>query len=116
MMDRAKALDPGFGRGAIFDFYISYEGRSASAGGSPERSRAAFDEAVHRAVGSRVAPFVTLAEAVAVPAQDRATFTRLLEQALAVDADSTGENRLANLIAQKRARWLLSRVDDLFIE
>jgi predicted anti-sigma-YlaC factor YlaD len=116
MMDRAKALDPAFGEGAIFDFYISYEGRSSSAGGSAERARAAFDEAMQRAGGRRVSPLVGLAESVAVPAQDRAEFTRLLKQAVAVDADSTGEERLVNLVAQKRARWLLSRVDDLFIE
>jgi len=39
-----------------------------------------------------------------------------LQQALAVDADGRPEMRLANLVAQRRARWLLARVDDLFLE
>jgi hypothetical protein len=34
--------------------------------------------------------------------------------ALALDVDRRPELRLANLIAQKRARFLLSRVDQLF--
>jgi hypothetical protein len=33
-----------------------------------------------------------------------------------VDLEAAPQQRLANLIAQKRARWLLARVDELFIE
>lgn len=117
LMRRARELDPGWGEGTIFDFYIAYEGgRPASAGGSTARARAAFDEAHRRSGGHRAAPLVSLAETVAVANQDRVEFTSLLEQALAIDANTTGSQRLANLIAQKRAAWLLARIDDLFIE
>jgi len=30
--------------------------------------------------------------------------------------DAAPQQRLANLVAQKRARWLLGRVDELFIQ
>jgi hypothetical protein len=30
--------------------------------------------------------------------------------------DAAPDQRLANLISQRRARWLLSRADELFIE
>ena len=39
-----------------------------------------------------------------------------LEQALAVNPDDVPNNRLATLIAQKRARILQSRVDELFTD
>ena len=39
----------------------------------------------------------------------------MLEKALAVDT-SKPENRLANLVAQRRARWLLAHIDDLILE
>jgi len=116
LMDRARELDPGWNLGAIWDFYISYESRPAAAGGSVEKARAAFDEAMRLARGRRVSPLVSLAENVDVAIQDRAEFTDLLERALAVDAEATGDQRLANLIAQKRARWLLAHADALFIE
>ncbi len=116
LIDRARELDPSWGLGAIWDFTISYESRPAAAGGSVDRALAAFDEAMRLADGRRVSPLVSLAENVAVATQDRAMFTSLLERALAVDADTTGDQRLANLIAQKRARWLLEHADDLFIE
>jgi hypothetical protein len=33
---------------------------------------------------------------------------------LRVDTDRGSEERLANLVAQRRARWLLSRTEHLF--
>ena len=117
IMRRALELDAGFGEGAIWEFFISYDGgRPAAGGGSPEKARAAFDEAVAASRGRRAAPYVSLAETVALAAQDRAEFRRLLDAALAIDPDAVPDQRLANLIAQKRARWLLARTDELFLE
>jgi predicted anti-sigma-YlaC factor YlaD len=117
LMRRALDLDEGFASGAIHDFFIAYEGgRPPSAGGSAERARKHFDRALELSRGLRAAPFVSLAESVAVGSQDRKEFEALLARALAVDADAVPELRLANLVAQKRARWLLSRSDVLFIE
>jgi len=117
LVRRAIALDEGFGAGALYDFLIAYDGgRPVSAGGSPERARADLARALALAGGRRAAPLVTFAESVSVSAQDRAEFTRLLRQALAVDTERAPDDRLANIVAQKRARWLLARIDELFIE
>jgi hypothetical protein len=59
---------------------------------------------------------VSLAESVSVLTQDRAEFESLLGRALAVDPGVRPEWRLANLVAQRRARWLLGRLDILFAE
>jgi hypothetical protein len=40
----------------------------------------------------------------------------MLNKALAIDPDQDKSNRLVNLIMQKRARWLLSREDTLFVQ
>lgn len=116
LMRRALELDRDWEQGSIHDFYIAWESRGESVGGSYERAREQFDAAVAASQGQRAAPYVTLAENLAVARQDRAEFQRLLEQALAVDVDARPELRLANLIYQKRARWLLARTDELFIE
>jgi predicted anti-sigma-YlaC factor YlaD len=117
MIHRALELDEGYGRGALYDFLIAYDGgRPASAGGSVERARADFERALAFAGGTRAAPYVTFAETVSVATQNRAEFVKLLNEALAVVPDRAPEQRLANLIAQKRARWLLGRADELFIE
>jgi predicted anti-sigma-YlaC factor YlaD len=59
---------------------------------------------------------VSFAENASVSRQDKQAFKALLEQALAVDVSKPTDYRLANLLAQRRARWLLSRTDELFVE
>ena len=55
-----------------------------------------------------------MATGVAQPAKDRREFERLLRAAIAIDVSKRPALRLANLIAQKHARYLLSQIDRLF--
>jgi len=117
MIHRALELDEAYGGGALYDFLIAYDGgRPAAAGGSVALARSDLEKALAFAGGTRAAPYVAFAETVSVATQDRAEFAKLLNEALAVDPNRAPEQRLANLIAQKRARWLLGRADELFIE
>ena len=47
--------------------------------------------------------------------QDLEQFEALLHQALAINPDAKPEWRLVNLVMQRRAKWLLSRTDQLFL-
>ncbi len=116
LMHRALDLDEGYELGSIHDFFISYEGGRSSVGGSVAEARKHLERALALAQGHRAAPLVAFAETVSVAAQDHAEFERLLRDALAVDPDAAPPYRLSNLIYQKRARWLLARRDELFIE
>jgi len=115
LIDRAMELDPDYDNGTIHGFMIAYEpARQGVAGDPAARARMHFDREVALTKGQLASPFVSLAESVSVQNQDRAEFERLLKQALDVNPDARPEWRLQNLIAQKRARWLLGRIDDLF--
>jgi predicted anti-sigma-YlaC factor YlaD len=115
LMDRALELDEAFDRGAIHTFLIGYESvRQGVAGDPAARAREHFTRAMELSGGTDAAPLLALAEAVCVPQQRRSEFETLLKQALRVDIDGANENRLANLVAQRRARWLLSRTEHLF--
>lgn len=115
LLRRAEALDPTWGEGALLELRAAFDaGRSEAAGGSRARARAAYERAVALSGGDRASAFVGLAESVSVPEQDRAAFDAWLAKALAVDVDRRPEWRLANLVAQRRARWLRSRTDALF--
>jgi predicted anti-sigma-YlaC factor YlaD len=116
MMKRALELDEGFEHGALHDFYIAWEGRGESVGGSFQRAREHLDRALALAGGHRASPLVAYAESISVARQDRKEFEELLRRALAVDPDAEPSFRLANLVYQQRARWLLGRIDDLFVE
>jgi predicted anti-sigma-YlaC factor YlaD len=59
---------------------------------------------------------VTWASSYCIARQDRAGFREALASALAVDPDASPPDRLANLLAQRRARTLLDRIDELFFE
>lgn len=115
MMRRALELDESFERGALHTFMVAYEaGRPGAGGEAFERARRHFVRAMELSAGAHAAPMVALAESVSVPQQRRAEFEALLGQALRIDAAAAGADRLAIVVAQHRARWLLSRRDRLF--
>jgi len=90
--------------------------RQGASGDPVERSRRHFARAMELSGGQEAAPLLALAEAVSVPQQRRAEFEALLKQALQIDSAQASALRLANLVAQRRARWLLSRTDHLFTD
>ena len=113
LLTRALELDDTWQEGAIDEALIALDGLPRLLGGSPERARGHFDRAVARSKGKSAFAYVTLAASVAQPAKNRAEFERLLHAALAI-TDEPPSLRLANLIAQRRARFLLARIDKLF--
>jgi predicted anti-sigma-YlaC factor YlaD len=115
MMLRAVALDDGWEKGSLHDFFISWEAGHVGAGGSMEKAREHYKRSMELSAGQRVSPMVSYAESVLVPEQKKAEFEQILKEALAVDLDKTvPEQKLPNVLAQKRAKWLLSKVDELF--
>jgi predicted anti-sigma-YlaC factor YlaD len=117
LMDRALALDGAYNDGAIHAFLIAYEpSRIGATGDFALRSRQHFERALELSKGHQAGLFVSLAENVSIQKQDRVEFETLLKRALDVDVNAAPEYRLANLIMQRRARWLLQRTDELFLE
>lgn len=111
---RALELDETWEAGAIHEAMIAVESLPALLGGSPARAKEHFDRAVTLSGGQSAFAYVTMATGIAQPAKDRREFERLLRAAVAIDVSKRPSLRLANLIAQKRARFLLSRIDRLF--
>jgi predicted anti-sigma-YlaC factor YlaD len=118
LIDRALELDEKFDHGAIHVFLINYEmaRQGVKADEAVARAKQHFDRAVGLSAGKLASPLVAYAEAVCVQRQQRAEFEKLLKQALEINADEMPEWRLTNLVMQRRARWLLSRTDELFAE
>ena len=116
LIDRALALDPDFGNGALHEFLITYEpSRQGVPGDATLRSRQHFDRAMELTKGGQAGPLVALAEAVSIKTQNVAEFKTLLNRALAIKVDAQPEWRLVNLVMQRRARWLLAHTEDLFL-
>ena len=114
MLDRALILDEAWDRGSLHEFKIAWAAAQRT-GASESVLRQHFMRALELSNGERASLFVALAEAVSVSNQDRREFQSLLETALVVNPDADPGHRLMNAIAQRRARWLLNRSDDLFL-
>jgi hypothetical protein len=115
LMRRALALDETYADGSIHDFFISYEGGRAGMGGTYEAAAKHYQRARELSKGTRVSPMVSFAESVLLPQQKKAEFQALLEEAVAYDVNKAPEQRVANLVAQRRAKWLLGRMSELFV-
>jgi tetratricopeptide (TPR) repeat protein len=115
MLQRARELDPDWGKGAIHDMMILLEPNLPMPGGL-DRAREAYDKAVALSDGVLASPHVSLATSVSVSEQNREEFVELMEKALAVDPNASPEDQLANLYAQEQARFYLDHLDELFVE
>ncbi len=115
LLERALALDADYDRGSLHGFAVIW---SSAVPGMRDSQRATehYEQALALSGGQRAGLYVSYAMAVTVPAQNRRQFLELMDQALAVDPDLAPNEKLANLVAQRRAEWLISRVDDLFLE
>lgn len=116
LLERVNAWDPAYGGGAVHDILISFYGSaSADMGGSEVRARQEFARSLELSKGAKAGPYLALATAVSVKNQDAKEFRDLLGKALAIEVDEFPSNRLENILAQRRAAWLLAHIGDLFL-
>ncbi len=116
LVNRGLALDERYEAGAFHEAAIVLDALPAAMGGSPESARRHFARAVEISKDTRPSPYVTLALSVSVLQQDRAEFRRLLERSLAFDPDKDPSQRLATIVLQRKARALLERQDEFFLD
>lgn len=114
LADRALALDPEWSNGSIHELFITLDSQPEVLGGSPERARKHFAEAIRIQKGQLPGPYVELAEGQSITNQDRAEFEKLMNQAIALDPGAQPSVRLVSLIMQGRAKGLLEHIDELF--
>jgi predicted anti-sigma-YlaC factor YlaD len=114
LLHRALELDEDYDDGAIHGFLLTYE--AGRVGGSREIMRRHYERALELSRGRRLSIYLSWAEGVSVNEQNRAEFNELLDKVLSFDVDSYPSGRLLNILAQRRARWLKQRIDELFLE
>ena len=114
LLERALLLDEDFEEGATHELLMAYE--ASRVGGSRDKALRHYARAL--ALGSAKSPSIWLgwAERVSVLEQNRREFEDLIERSLAFDVEAHPDNRLLNLLAQRRARWLKGNAAELFLE
>lgn len=115
LLDRSLELDEAWDEGALHEFYVTLAGAKSGAV-DVDLVRRHYQRALELSGGRRASVYLAYAETVCVPGQRAAEFRDLVNLALSVDPNAEPESRLTNLVAQRRAKWLLSRIDELFLE
>jgi predicted anti-sigma-YlaC factor YlaD len=131
MIRRAYELDPDFNAGALDEFFVQFytsvpEGMvddPGEPGFKDYRTRAKehFYLAVQKSKGLSAGPYLAYAEKLCVPAPDYGyegdygEFRANLEKVLGIDPDAEPALRLVNVLAQRKAQWLLDNASSLFL-
>ena len=117
LMNRVLELEENYSGGAIHEFYVLYYGSLPEyMGGSLQKARDHFKKAIAVSAGKSSTPYIALATTVSVKEQNLGEFQSLLKQALAIDPGIDPENRLLNILNQRKALWLSEHADNFFLE
>jgi len=115
MMEFVRQRDSTYYFGGAYLFLGSFEGSLPKAlGGRPEKSREYFERALRVNGGKFLMTYVYYAKTYAVQQQDQELFESLLKKVDEASSDVLPEARLANAVAKKKARLLLSHLNELF--
>lgn len=119
MLFKALELDPDFGNGMLDEIMMQYYASLPEGmGGSMEKALYHYKHGVELSKDSMVSIHVSYASTICTKNQSQEgydEFTAVLEDVLARDVESVKENRLANIISQRKAAWLLQNRDDYFL-
>jgi predicted anti-sigma-YlaC factor YlaD len=84
-------------------------------GGDLQKARDYFQKTVAASGGRDTSAYLSLAMTASLKDQNVGEFRSLLGKVLDFDPESAPENRLVNILNQRKARWLLEHVDDFFL-
>ena len=117
MMAKVKAWDEAYYFAGAWLFEGVYFGaRNEMMGGNPERSRAAFERNLSLTDGKILITPYFYARTYCVFTQDKKCFDANLKRVLDAPGDIHPGQRLANVLAKKKAERLLKRRADFFVE
>jgi hypothetical protein len=118
LLTTAIQLDPTWGNGTLYSAMMSYTTSRPDLSGEMLRDTVDFyyKKAVEYSDSLDAGPFLTYAESIHKPFQERKEFEDKLSFVLEMDVIRNSKYELSNLIAKNRAEWLLSNTDEYFLE
>jgi len=118
LLKAALKLDPSWNRGALYSAMISYMATRSDLTNDAliDTVTKYYDLAVSLSDSMDAGPFVSFAENIDKKFQYKSEFIRKLEYVNGMNVNQDYELRLVNIIAQERAKWLLTKTDEYFLE
>jgi len=116
MLQKVLDMDESYSDGAVHNFFITYYGSlPPEMGGSDKKAREHFKRSVELSKGLSASPYVSLATAVSIKNQNIKEFKELLQKALDINVNKKPEIRLANILDQRKAKWMMEHLDNYFL-
>jgi len=115
LLEKAIDLDPEWNGGSLYAAMISYTMSRPDA--DPNADQIAMDyftKANTISNGLDCSYYLSLAEKIYLKRQEKDKFIETLNKVMAINIELNPSLKLSNTLAQNRAEWLLTRVDDLF--
>tara|TARA_Y100001970_G_scaffold198551_1_gene241562 strand:- start:856 stop:1692 length:837 start_codon:yes stop_codon:yes gene_type:complete len=75
-----------------------------------------FEKAVKYSDSLDASIFLSYAESVHKPKQEKKEYIEKLNFVIEMDLEKGSQNEISNIISKRRARWLLSKTEDYFLE
>ena len=118
LLRKCIELDPEWNNGAIYSAMMSFTATRSDLSAVDLRDSVDFyfDKAIFYSDSLDAGPFITYAESVHKPYQERKEFVDKLNYVLDMKIKSRSDYELPNLIAKNRAEWLLSKTEEYFLE
>ena len=118
LLKAAMSLDPGWNRGVLYSAMISYTATRSDLTGETliDSVTKYYELAVSSSDSMDASPFISFAENIDKRFQYKSEFTRKLEYVSGMNVNQDQDLRLGNIIAQERAKWLLTKTDEYFFE
>lgn len=111
-------IDPKWGSGALYSAMMSYCAIRPDLSEASKKDSIShyFNKALELSDNKDASLYVSYAELVHKPAQERNLFEKKLNFALTVKVSKNNIFYISNLIAQNRAKWLISDINEYFID
>tara|TARA_B100000579_G_C22771692_1_gene824289 strand:- start:43 stop:882 length:840 start_codon:yes stop_codon:yes gene_type:complete len=111
-------INPGWGNGSFYSAMISFTTTRSDLNEIMLRDSVDFyfDKAILYSNGKDAGPYLTYAESIHKPFQERKNFVDKLNYVINMENKPSNQFELTNLLAKSRAKWLLARTDEYFLE
>ena len=111
-------IDPEWANGSFYSAMMSFTTTRSDLNETMLRDSVDFyfDKAIFFSNGKDAGPYLTYAESIHKPFQERKDFVDKLNYVINMENKPSNEFELTNLLAKSRAKWLLARTDEYFLE
>ena len=118
LLEAAIFLDSSWGSGALYSAMMSYSAIRPDLSGKAMKDTVDyyFKRALHLSDSLDASVYVSYAELIHKPQQERNDFEEKLRYAINMDLNKNKKIKLNNLISINRAKWLISSAEDYFLE